>query len=124
MSTYYSPRHSLSRDVDFMRGEMCRFRQLPLDHVDRQATYTTLRNNLQNLLNSLRYENIILENRISELRDEISRLSTGGGRMQVVGSNLAEENSAEIIVSEGQQGTINSDIDTVEDWVREIQLME
>ncbi|ATZ51585.1 hypothetical protein BCIN_07g01950 [Botrytis cinerea B05.10] len=123
MSTYYSPRHSLSRDVDFMRGEMCHFRQLPLDHVDRQATYTTLRNNLQGLLNSLRYENIIMENRISELRDEISRLSTGGGRMQVVGSNLAEENSAEI-VSEGQQGTINSDIDTVEDWVREIQLME
>lgn len=106
-----------------MRGEMCHFRQLPLDHVDRQATYTTLRNNLQGLLNSLRYENIIMENRISELRDEISRLSTGGGRMQVVGSNLAEENSAEI-VSEGQQGTINSDIDTVEDWVREIQLME
>ncbi|KAM0173485.1 hypothetical protein ACHAPF_006725 [Botrytis cinerea] len=123
MSTYYSPRYSLSRDVDFMRGEMCHFRQLPLDHVDRQPTYTTLRNNLQGLLNSLRYENIIMENRISELRDEISRLSTGGGRMQVVGSNLAEENSAEI-VSEGQQGTINSDIDTVEDWVREIQLME
>lgn len=103
-----------------MRGEMCRFRQLPLDHFDRQATHATLRNNLQSLLNSLRYENIILENRISELRDDISRLSTGGGRMQVVGSNLAEESSAEIIVSEGQQRTINLDINTIAEWMGEI----
>ncbi|KAF5874587.1 uncharacterized protein Bfra_004598 [Botrytis fragariae] len=97
------------------------FRITPSNRPNRGTIQNNLQRRLQALLESLRPQYATYGNRIRELQEELSTLSAGGGRMQVIRDNLAEEICAEINVLSRQQQSLATSIDTVVGWCAELQ---